>query len=251
MVQDCICCSRRSFDSAPFHSHNKYLHNNLTTCESNLANSKFIVLIILNTYNIQLTHIPHIMVTAPMTFYHRVNYKSNNSFSFNIHILNFLAGFHFSVRPIQMIQNVNAPKEHSMNHHLLFRVSNSEIYTVYSSRNAYIYFLRMCVKCYTINKTKPKRKKPGDFRVNSLQIYIWLVWQFINNFVEFHYNAYVLRSRASWILNWREWKREHNCVSFNQFHRINVDIFRSVQVWTQHQIFMFEMKLCCRFRAFA
>lgn len=172
VVQDCICCSRRSFDSAPFHSHNKYLHNNLTTCESNLANSKFIVLIILNTYNIQLTHIPHIMVTAPMTFYHRVNYKSNNSFSFNIHILNFLAGFHFSVRPIQMIQNVNAPKEHSMNHHLLFRVSNSEIYTVYSSRNAYIYFLRMCVKCYTINKTKPKRKKPGDFRVNSLQIYI-------------------------------------------------------------------------------
>lgn len=115
MVQDCICCSRRSFHSAPFHSHNKYLHNNLTTCESNLANSKFIVLIILNTYNIQLTHIPHIMVTAPMTFYHRVNYKSNNSFSFNIHILNFLAGFHFSVRPIQMIQNVNAPKEHSMN----------------------------------------------------------------------------------------------------------------------------------------
>lgn len=115
VVQDCICCSRRSFDSAPFHSLNKYLHNNLTTCESNLANSKFIVLIILNTYNIQLTHIPHIMVTAPMTFYHRVNYKSNNSFSFNIHILNFLAGFHFSVRPIQMIQNVNAPKEHSMN----------------------------------------------------------------------------------------------------------------------------------------
>lgn len=175
--------------------------------------------------------------------YHRSNYtKYYNSFSFNIAI--FYIRNRFSFHCHHMNQSGRCVKKNERNTSLDDHLFCLPLGILYSK----IYLSCVCIAYmysfssarwiyYPINKTKQKKNKQlGIFSKGIANLFLTCLA--------------IYQTRLS---SKRSGKRNENANFFplNTLHSINVDVFRSVQVWTHISNFRFEFVTTVSFWVFA